>query len=156
MANQKKNKEPDQEIEREQAAVKRLRDYAGGKPVYEQDGALKDIALILVSLCERNDAMLSLLLESVEQAGQMADAIGALEDFVYDDECGCDFDGGAVIETDADETDGVYHIACPSCQADMEIMRETLMMEAALRCPSCQAEIEVTPLNGCGCGGCKH
>ena len=153
MAGKKKN--ADKEIDQIRATVKKLKDYAGGKSVYENGDELRDMAAILVLLCERYDELLSLTVDCAGEMDEMAGAIEDLEDFVYgDDDCDCD-ECRELAEAGPDKN-GVYEITCPACKAGMEITVETLMMESTARCPACKAEIDITPVRECGCGGCKH
>lgn len=105
--------------------------------------ALDDIASQISDIEETQDE-LECYIEEVDEA------LGDVEEFVYDDDCDCDCD------CCDDDDDNSIEVTCPACGEDIVIDVDAIDENGQVDCPACgeTLEFEIDEC-GCDCDDCK-
>ncbi len=91
--------------------------------------------------------------ELMEQIDAVDEDLSALEEIIYDDECGCDCDD---CDDDCDCDDEIYEIECPACN-DVIYLDADMLAEEGMTCPNCGTDLEFDFDGDCCCDcGCEE
>lgn len=128
-----------------------LRGLMEGLELPEDDKTTKVLNAIVDTLddiaCELQDAN-DITDELSEYIEEVDEALGDLEEFVYEDDCDCDCDC-------CDDEDSCVEVTCPACNEDVCIDIDAIDENGQVECPACGELLEFDIEDCCDCEDCE-